>query len=89
MFDLEFAFMGPATFDFGMFLANIIFSILRHHCLKNKEVASLLQTKGLHSAITGYTQSAGDTIVTDDAFIHDTCGFIGCELIRRYRYLTV
>lgn len=83
MFDLEFAFMGPATFDFGMFLANIIFSIIRHHCLKTEEMVNTLQTKGLSAAISGYCQSVGDSITSNDDFIADTCGFIGCELIRR------
>jgi 5-methylthioribose kinase len=82
MFDLEFAFMGPAAFDLGMFLANLVFSMIRHVCMSDLLVVELLY-QTLINAVDTYGRSCGDDIWRCDDFIRDTCGFIGCELIRR------
>ena len=87
MFDLEFAFMGPASFDFGMFLANIIFAIIRHSCLKANLTVELLY-QGLINAIKCYYQYSG-SICKESSFKEETCGFIGCELVRRLVLSTV
>jgi len=42
MIDEEFAFIGPAVFDMGTFLANLIFALIRHHCQYKGRVKKLL-----------------------------------------------
>ena len=79
MFDIEFAFMGPGTFDFGMFLANLIFALIRHHILGDQAVAMTIK-EAIRIAIESYMTFPDMRM---DNFVLNTCGFIGCELIRR------
>lgn len=81
MFDLEFAFMGPASFDFGMFLANIIFALIRYSHLKDLLTVELLY-QAMINAIKNYYQYSG-SICKAKGFNEEVLGYIGCELIRR------
>ena len=83
MFDIEFVFMGPASFDFGMFLANIIFAIIRHHHLKNLSIVEILWTSLTEAIKSYYNAETSNLICGTDDFNTMTYGFIGCELIRR------
>ena len=42
MIDLEFAYIGPASFDVGMLLANYLFSHYQHMSQGNRELAYVL-----------------------------------------------
>ena len=74
--------MGPATFDFGMFVANLLFALVRHHELGNREIVDSIKST-VEGAVTTYCLSVSDRILGEQ-FIDRTCGFMGCELIRRY-----
>ena len=74
--------MGPATFDFGMFVANLLFALVRHNELGNREVVDSIKSM-VECAVAAYCQAVSDRILGEH-FVSRTCGFIGCELIRRY-----
>ena len=80
MFDIEFALIGPATFDFGMFLANLMFVLIRHHIQNNTSAVRRIKD-AINTALQSYIQVF--TIKDENIFTINTCGFIGCELIRR------
>ena len=82
LIDAEFAFIGPATFDFGMFLANLFFALIRHHILGRANPKDMLW-KALHASVDAYCAACGDEISGEKDFVANTCGFLGCELIRR------
>lgn len=82
MIDEEFAFLGPSGFDLGAFIANLVFALIRHHCLGNKEAKELLQ-KCIPIAIDCYCSQCGTDISDSAEFVGNACGFIGVELIRR------
>lgn len=74
--------MGPAAFDFGMFVANLLFAMVRHSELGNRETVDAIKL-AVECAVTTYCLAAGDGIVGGKEFVSQTVGFIGCELIRR------
>jgi 5-methylthioribose kinase len=91
--DPEFAFYGPAGFDIGQVIANLLFQGLANAEKQDdicnqiivfweeflKQYSILWDTKNIEplSKITGLY----DAIV--QKFFHDSIGFAGCELIRR------
>ena len=83
MIDEEFAFLGPSGFDLGAFIANLVFALIRHHCLGNKETKESLQ-KCIPPAIDCYCSQCGSDISDSNAFVSNACGFTGVELIRRF-----
>ena len=82
MIDEEFAFVGPAGFDVGAFLANLVFALIRHHCLGNGRAKDLLWT-ALSAAVDAYYSQCSAEIVDHEEFAATVCGFVGIELIRR------
>ena len=81
--DEEFAFLGPSGFDLGAFIANLVFALIRHHCLGNKEAKELLQ-QCIPAAIDCYSSQCGADMSNSAEFVGNACGFIGVELIRRF-----
>ena len=81
MFDIEFALMGPATFDLGTFLANLLFALIRQHVLKNTVAMDDIK-QAIRASLDSYLEVY--KIKTNvEEFTCNVCGFIGCELIRR------
>ena len=81
MIDEEFAFIGPALFDFGTFLANLIFALIRHHLLDNARAKKRLWA-AIPAAVDAYCSQCKEVKDKED-FVRDVCGFAGVELIRR------
>ena len=84
MFDIEFALMGPSTFDLGIFIANLLFVYIRHQQLNNSKTAILVR-EAIGIAVESYTSVYNISNMT--SFITSVSGFIGCELIRRWVYI--
>ena len=82
IFDIEFAFMGPAAFDIGMFFANLIFALIRHHVTHTSQSIVQALWEAISVSIESYTTVWSST--DDEIFVSRTCGFLGCELIRRF-----
>ena len=67
----------------GAFIANLVFALIRHHCLGNEKAKKLLQ-RCIPAAIDYYCSQCGPDISDSDEFVATACGFIGIELIRRF-----
>lgn len=84
MIDEEFAFVGPALFDLGMFLANLVFALIRHHLLDNVRTKKQLWA-AIPAAVDAYCAQCREMREKEE-LVRDTCGFMAVELIRRYAY---
>ncbi|XP_052262881.1 methylthioribose kinase-like isoform X1 [Dreissena polymorpha] len=92
MFDVEFAFVGPASFDVGMLLANIIFEYYRHMSIEtnndeHRQFAYLMIDAGKELVsvylehMTAFTGLDRATYIEN--LVSEVAGFAGCEIIRR------
>lgn len=92
--DHEFACFGPAGFDLGSFLANILFAML-HHEVKMTEGTRSYFENVMECLISSYRTSFTETwrlnhlkdelLLTEklNKVMEDAAGYCGCELIRR------
>lgn len=90
--DHEFACFGPAGFDLGCFVANLVFASL-HHEVKGQDKAYFADT--INTLLMTYQETFSTTWrahnLQDEALLSyklskilkDSAGYAGCELIRR------
>lgn len=91
MFDMEFAFVGPAALDLGMFIANLIFNYFRHMSIEenNNEhrVFAYKMVDACKLFVSSYLDVMTSCLVDRDQYVanlmSETAGFCGCEIVRR------
>lgn len=91
IFDMEFAFVGPAAFDLGLIVANFIFGYHRHICMpeeNDKHRGFAFKMIEAAKAFVGtYLDHMTASVGNREAYMHilmsETAGFAGCEVIRR------
>ncbi|WP_026692256.1 S-methyl-5-thioribose kinase [Peribacillus kribbensis] len=91
--DPEFAFYGPAGFDLGQYLANLLFQIVSRDEESREEIYSHLEevwtvfnrefSRLWEEGNEAYCKTTGYLQYVLDKTYSDSLGFAGCELIRR------
>ncbi|ERN54502.1 S-methyl-5-thioribose kinase [Alkalihalophilus marmarensis] len=95
--DPEFAFYGPAGFDLGLFIANILLNTISKTAIDEQQHSDLYQTiietvevfkeeyKKLwqNHHVEAFIQTEGYVDYMLGTIFEDAVGFAGCELIRR------
>lgn len=91
IFDMEFAYVGPAAFDLGLLIANYIFSYHRHISIpennEERRQFAYLMIEACKITVTAYlsvmTAPVGDRESYEANLLSETAGFAGCEIVRR------